>query len=282
VGVGEFSGADFPYEHIANANMIAAVIKHHGRRAAVWLGFTKSPESNSPRSRKMWRPYFVREYNRFVRHLTAVEPDYEVAMSRAVGGSYSETGMRERLLLEALGLQHTHYVIDIGAGSGRLAYALKDLPKLRYLGTDVVPELLDFANKKCGRDDWSFKLVKEIEIPEDDGVADFVVFFSVFTHLREKDSYRYLQDAKRVLKKNGTIVVSFLDSQIDVHAQWVGVSWRQRLWWKERSGRIIGRATLNKLLTRNVLENWAKALNLEIEYEDADLGQSVCTFKLGR
>jgi ubiquinone/menaquinone biosynthesis C-methylase UbiE len=109
--------------------------------------------------------------------LIATEPDYEAAMARAVGGSYEETGMRARRLLEALGLQDTHYVIDVGAGSGRLASALKDLPKLRYLGIDVVSELLEFAQRKCGRDDWSFELVDEIEIPEADAVADFVVFF---------------------------------------------------------------------------------------------------------
>ncbi len=56
---------------------------------------------------------------------------------------------------------------------------------------------------------WSFKLLDEIEITEADAVADFVVFFSVFTHLEEKESYRYLEEAKRVLKKNGTIVISF-------------------------------------------------------------------------
>ena len=226
------------------------------------------------------RPYYIREYNRFVRHLIATEPDYEAAMARAVGGSYDETGMCGRRLLEALGLQDTHYVIDIGAGSGRLASALKDLPKLRYLGTDVVSELLEFAQKKCGRDDWSFELVDEIEIPEADAVADFVVFFSVFTHLKEKESYRYLQEAKRVLKKNGTIVVSFLEPRIEMHARYVGMSWRQLLWWKQLSRRIIGRAHLNKVLTRKVLESWAKALDLAIAYEDFDFGQSVCTYRL--
>jgi len=225
----------------------------------------------------MLTPYFVREYNRFVRHLIAVEPDYEVAMARAVGGEYIETGMRARRVLEALGLQGRHYVIDIGAGSGRLANALKDLPELRYLGTDVVPQLLGFARKKCDRDDWAFKLVEEIEIPEEDGVADFVVFFSVFTHLKEKESYRYLQEAKRVLRNNGTIVVSFLEPHVELHARHVGVAW-----WKQLSGRIIGRATLNKLLTRKVLESWAKALNLAIEYEDAHFGQSVCTYRLAK
>jgi ubiquinone/menaquinone biosynthesis C-methylase UbiE len=102
----------------------------------------------------MPQPHFVRNSNRIVRHLVAVEPDYEVAMSLAVGGgSYTEIGAQNRRLLQSLGLQGTHYLIDIGAGSGRLATALSDLSNLRYMGTDVVPELLEFARKKCGRED---------------------------------------------------------------------------------------------------------------------------------
>jgi methylase of polypeptide subunit release factors len=94
--------------------------------------------------------------------IVAKEPDYETAMALAVGGSYNEAGMRGRRLLDALGLQNTHYVIDVGAGSGPLANALKDLPKLRYLGTDVVSELLKFAQRNVvetiGLFSWSTRL----------------------------------------------------------------------------------------------------------------------------
>jgi ubiquinone/menaquinone biosynthesis C-methylase UbiE len=212
----------------------------------------------------------------------AVEPDYEVAMARAVGGGpYVEVGARCRGVLESLGLQGTHYVIDIGAGSGRLANALKDLPNLRYLGTDVVPELLEFARKKCGRKDWTFKPVDRIEIPEKDGVADFVVFFSVLTHLTEKESYRYLQEAKRVLSRRGTIIASYLDPNIASHARQAPKSWTNWRWWTQRSKRILGRGHLNQLLSKKVLDHWSEELNLSIEYvEDADLGQSVCAYRL--
>jgi ubiquinone/menaquinone biosynthesis C-methylase UbiE len=229
----------------------------------------------------MPKPHFVRDYNRLVRHYIAVEPDYEAAMSRAVGnGSYVEVGALNRRLLESLGLQGTDYVIDIGTGSGRVATALRDLPNLRYMGTDVVPELLEFARQKCGRKDWTFKQVDRIEIPEEDGVADFVVFFSVFTHLTETECYKYLQEAKRVLRKNGTIVVSFLDPDIAVHAQIVGKSWTHRMWWMQRFARILRRGALNQLLSKTVLEKWSKELNFSVEYADEAIGQSVCVYRL--
>jgi ubiquinone/menaquinone biosynthesis C-methylase UbiE len=221
------------------------------------------------------RPHFVRDYNRLVHKLIARDGDYERAMVEAVGGAYTEIGGRERRILESLGLRDTDYVVDIGAGSGRLATAIKDLPNLRYLGTDVVPELLEFARKKCGREDWAFELVKTTEIPERDGVADFVVFFSVFTHLKEKESFRYLQEAKRVLKQNGVIVVSYLDPEIALHAAHV------RTWWVQLRKRIRGRDVLNKLLTQKVLNTWAKELNLSIEYlESRDFGQCLCVYRL--
>ncbi len=228
------------------------------------------------------KPHFVRDYNRMVRHLIKIEPNYDVAMARAVGGGpYDEVGKRARHILESLGLKDKHYLIDIGAGSGRLTNALKDLPDLRYLGTDVVPELLDFARKKCGRQDWKFEVVETIDIPESDGAADFVVFFSVFTHLTENECYRYLQEAKRVLSENGTVLVTYLDPDVGAHARQAGRSWKQRRWWTQRAKRMIGRGSLTTLLSRKTLDNWAKELNLSIEYVDdpAEIGQSLCAYR---
>jgi ubiquinone/menaquinone biosynthesis C-methylase UbiE len=232
----------------------------------------------------MERVHYVRDYNRLVRHLIRAEPDYEMAMARAVGGNYDEAGSRERRILESLHLSGTDYVIDVGAGSGRLAAALKDLPNLRYLGTDVVPALLDYARKKSGRRDWIFKLVEAIEIPEEEEVADFVVFFSVLTHLTEKEGYRYLQEAKRVLKKDGKIVVSYLDPDVPAHATQVGKSWIQRKWWTQRFRRIIGRGSLHTLLSKKVLEGWARELLLSFEHVDetAGVGQSICVFRMAK
>ncbi len=221
----------------------------------------------------MLKPHYVRDSNRLARHVIRKAPGYDAAMERIVGGSYLETGARQRRVLELLGLRETDYVIDIGAGSGRLSTAFKNLRNLRYLGTDVVPELLDFARQKSDRADWTFKQVKTIEIPERDDVADFVVFFSVFTHLRENECYSYLREAKRVLKQGGTIVVSFLDEEVAAHRNIAGK------WW-EPVARMLGRGALSQLLSKALLEKWAKDLNLSIEYVEAEgFGQSVCAYR---
>ena len=231
----------------------------------------------------MPKPHYSRDYNQLVRGLIAKESNYEVAMSRAVGdGPYVESGLVNRRFLESHGLQDKHYLIDVGAGSGRLAFALKDLPNLRYLGTDVVPELLEFGRKKCGRPDWTFKQIETIEIPESDGVADFVVFFSVMTHLKEEESFQYLKEAKRVMKRDGVIVVSFLDSDIPLHAKIVGKTLLHRNWWKQRIARLLGKGHLNILLSKQSIQNLSRKLDLSVEFFDESIGQSVCIFRQKR
>ena len=69
---------------------------------------------------------------------------------------------------------------------GPVGERAKGSPEIEILGNRC--RLPKFAQRKCGRDDWSFRLVHKIEIPETDAVADCLVFFSVFAHLREKES----------------------------------------------------------------------------------------------
>jgi SAM-dependent methyltransferase len=156
------------------------------------------------------RFHFLRDYRRLVGQLIAEHP-LEKAMSIAVGGSYDALGEVEKQLLIALGLLPEHTLVDVGCGSGRLAKAL--VPYLvsgRYLGTDVVRELLDYARQGCPPS-WRFELVEDIRIPFQDNSADFATFFSVFTHLLHEESYCYLLEARRVVKPGGKIVFSFLE-----------------------------------------------------------------------
>jgi len=87
--------------------------------------------------------------------------DREWAMSLAVGGDYEVMGeaLRERLV--KLGLQPNDYLIDVGCGSGRVAFAFARSDfrdTLRYLGVDIVPEMLAFAAEKCRHPLWRFEL----------------------------------------------------------------------------------------------------------------------------
>jgi SAM-dependent methyltransferase len=149
------------------------------------------------------------DYNRLVQKLLA-SGDREAAMRKAVGG---EEGAGDLLMvhLDRHGLRDGHYLIDVGCGSGQLSRRAARLPALRYLGLDVVPELLAHAKETSGRPDFRFQHVDGLYIPEADDRADFVCFFSVVTHLLYEESLVYLAQARRVLKPGGLLLFSFLD-----------------------------------------------------------------------
>jgi SAM-dependent methyltransferase len=158
----------------------------------------------------------IEKYNELVARLRSTYGD-EAAFEAAVGGDFFTVGCLEFALLRSLGLAPADRVVDVGCGSGRLAVQLSELAELEYLGTDVVPELVDQARRITGRPDWRFEVTNGIEIPCADAVADYVCFFSVFTHLSHEDCFRYLREAKRVLKPGGRIVFSFLEFHIFSH-----------------------------------------------------------------
>lgn len=178
------------------------------------------------------------------------------AARMAVGGDFDATGLVLRDTLIYHGLKKHHYVIDVGCGSGRLAMPLAEYLEGKYLGIDVVPELLSYARNLVQRPDWRFELAAGLTIPEQDQQADMVCFFSVFTHLLHEESFFYLREAKRVLRPGGKIVLSFLDYQLDIH--WTIF---------ENNVADIGNGSkpLDIFISAEMLHAWARHLDLEVE-----------------
>lgn len=199
-------------------------------------------------------PHFLTNYLKHSQDLLEVH-DEPQAMSLAVGGDYEAVGTLEFLLLKHLGLQPGHRVIDVGCGSGRLAYQLRDFLSGEYIGIDVVPDLFEYARRQCDRADWRFYEAPGTRIPEPDASADFIIFFSVFTHLQFEESYRYLRDAKRVLKPGGKIVFSFLEFRIPSHWNIFSDSLAD-----ERPDKV-----LNQFMDRDGINAWADHIGLTIE-----------------
>ena len=171
----------------------------------------QAPVSAPTTPRAAPAPHFVGHYRKLVGELLSQHP-LDEAMSRAVGGLFKQMGDIEKQLLLQLGLKPEHTIVDVGCGSGRLACALADYltPQGHYVGTDVVPELLAYAKARTPGT-WEYYVNTNLTIPSADASADFICFFSVFTHLQQTESYCYLLEARRVLKPGGTIVFSFLE-----------------------------------------------------------------------
>lgn len=185
--------------------------------------------------------------------LGEIHPE-DVAVSEAVGGSFDAAGALEFCLLKQEGLQPDHTVIDVGCGSGRLAFQLRDYLIGAYVGIDVVSDLLDYARRLCGRDDWRFYEAPGTVIPEADQSADFIVFFSVFTHLMHEETFRYLRDSARALKPGGKIVFSFLEFRIPCH--WVVFDHSVG---DDNPGKV-----LNQFLDRDMIMGFAQRLGLDV------------------
>lgn len=205
-------------------------------------------------------PNFLKSYPEHVAQLRKSMPE-SVALEKAVGGDFATVGKLEMSLLFSLGLPADGVLVDVGCGSGRLAVQLRDLSGLHYLGTDIVPELLQQARKLCQRPDWRFVLTNGTEIPCEAGSADMVCFFSVFTHLTHEDTFRYLASASRVLKPGGKIVFSFLEFRIDSH-------------WEVFDGSVRNGnpgAHLDQFIDRDGIVAWARHLGLDmVSFFDGD------------
>jgi SAM-dependent methyltransferase len=220
---------------------------------------------------------FRQTYNKYIGLLKKQSESSDEAMHLAVGGHFEAIGLLERDLLIQHGLKPDSYLVDVGCGSGRLAIPLSEyLNPGKLLGTDVVPDLLDYARQKVNRPDWRFEHTEGHTIPAEDGRADMVCFFSVFTHILHEHTYKYLQEAKRVVKPGGKIIFSFLEFAIPSH-------WDQ----------FVPDATLDEdfpltmFVSRDGIQAWAEHLDLEITgIYDGDkphitLSQTV-TFEDGR
>lgn len=198
----------------------------------------------------------VLSYEQMVAEMLKVHPEDD-AMAFAVGGNYERFGVLEHAILKACGLTPDASVIDVGCGSGRLATQLARYPALRYLGTDLVPALLDYARRRAARPDFRFEPVNRPVLPAEDASADFVTFFSVFTHILHEESYVYLAEARRVLRPGGRAVFSFLEFAVehnwtvfDANVEWV------------RARSMAGH--LNVFQHRADIRAWARRLEFEV------------------
>lgn len=157
------------------------------------------------------KPHYVASYEALVAELITKHDPAEAMRLAAGGADFFAVGKSLAHTLDYRGLTEDSYLIDVGCGPGRLAHALRDRQRLRYLGTDVVPALVEYARRLADRADWRFEVTDGLTIPEVDAVANFVLFSSVFTHLRAEESFLYLREAMRVLKPGGRVMFTFLE-----------------------------------------------------------------------
>lgn len=182
-------------------------------------------------------------------------------MELAVGGDFEAVGHKEVALLRQAGLRDGQYLVDVGCGSGRLAEPLsKAMRNMKYLGIDIIPELLEHARSLVSDPAYRFERAEGLNIQERDGVADMACFFSLMTHLLHEQSYIYLKEALRVLKPGGKAVFSFLEFRVEDHWNVFKVN-------MEDIGPdgMPGALHLNMFMSRDMIEAWQQRLPMRID-----------------
>ena len=143
------------------------------------------------------------------------------------GGDYRAIGELFRdMFVELGGLEPQHDVLDVGCGSGRMAYALKDWLTGRYEGFDVMPDAVAWCQRAITPEHPRFRFqVADIRserynpdgsyeahnyrFPYPDDSFDFAFLTSVFTHLPRAAVDNYVGELRRVLRPGGRCFATY-------------------------------------------------------------------------
>lgn len=109
-------------------------------------------------------------------------------------------------------------VLDIGAADGKmLSYLKENLPVLKAVGVEPSDEL-----RKAKKDETLEIMAGEGEnLPFNSDDFDVVIIASVIEHVR--DANRVLKEVYRVLKKNGHLIITFVNPFFDWIASHIGI-----------------------------------------------------------
>lgn len=143
------------------------------------------------------------------------------------GGDYRSIGDEyRRLFVDLGGLEPHHDVLDVGSGSGRMAYALTGFLTGTYQGFDVVPEAVEWCRREIAarHPRFAFQVADirserynpdggseaaDYRFPYPDDSFDFAFATSVFTHLRRPAVENYVGELARVLRPGGRLFATY-------------------------------------------------------------------------
>lgn len=112
-------------------------------------------------------------------------------------------GRRELVKLMLLNKKPKN-ILDVGCGTGETLSFLKDLyPRAKLYGVDTSQKAINYSKKRGHKNIYKSNANK---LPFKDGLFDIILFLDVLEHI--KDDQSVIDEAKRVLKKGGTILIT--------------------------------------------------------------------------
>ena len=105
---------------------------------------------------------------------------------------------------------HDKDVLDIASGEGYGSYMLSSVAN-SVIGIDISEEAILFASQKYKSDNLKFIKGEVCNIPLEDCSIDVVVSFETIEHINNHQ--RMLEEIKRVLRKDGVLIISSPDKK---------------------------------------------------------------------
>ncbi|MFL0246299.1 class I SAM-dependent methyltransferase [Candidatus Clostridium stratigraminis] len=109
--------------------------------------------------------------------------------------------------LKKFNIKDDGVLLDVGCGIGYFTIpAAKILENNKVIGIDIMPEILEIAKEKAeGRRNVEFKESKEYSFPIEDNSVKYVLIGNVIHEVEDK--IKYFKEVKRVLKKDGYLLI---------------------------------------------------------------------------
>lgn len=130
-----------------------------------------------------------------------------------------------KTIAENINLSNTKRILDIGCGTGRLFYPLKEsLPNIKlYEGLDINSQVIKWAKNNINDKIANFthfdmfnslynpngSKISKLKLPYGDKKFDLILVQSVFTHLLFQDVGSYIGEIKRILTSDGRLISTY-------------------------------------------------------------------------
>ncbi|MFT8917100.1 MAG: methyltransferase domain-containing protein [Oenococcus sp.] len=110
----------------------------------------------------------------------------------------------KRLINHELHLQTGQRLLDVGCANGRLLALLNRQAEIQATGVDISAQMIALAKKRLPK--GRFACASAEKLPFTDSQFDYVICSASFHHFPDPD--RFLQEAKRCLKKDGRLIIA--------------------------------------------------------------------------